>query len=197
MILEAIWRIMESAIKRTSAVARFKASRASDRNAESIYTAALYQSLSYRRTAFDTLMWQQPAIGLAAQAFLFTIALDGGRSDLARLTAASLALVTSLVSLQTMAKHRANELTDTRILAKLEELPGLQGPLQGATAHAKPETRARAVDNPLFSTFEVRSFKSFTVWRVSLSLFAISAIGVILSSVGGAVETVMQFAQQF
>jgi|SRR6266496_1936795 len=63
----------------------------------------VYTALAARRTAFDTLMWQIPTIGLTAQAFLLTIALGAGSSRWARMVAGSLALVTALVAIQTMA----------------------------------------------------------------------------------------------
>ncbi len=86
----------------------------------------VYTALAARRTAFDTLMWQIPTIGLTAQAFLLTIALGAGSSRWARMVAGSLALVTALVAIQTMAKHRVNERTDSLILERVEKTFGIR-----------------------------------------------------------------------
>ena len=65
-----------------------------------------YQVLADRRLAQDTLLWQTPVSALTAQAFLFSSALSPSCSRVARLVAMVLALVTSLLSMQLMAKHR-------------------------------------------------------------------------------------------
>lgn len=67
----------------------------------------LYQVLESRRQSHDSMMWQVPALGLTAQAFLFTVALDAGSSRMARLIASALALSVALMSIQLMDKQRA------------------------------------------------------------------------------------------
>ena len=44
-----------------------------------------YDLLAARRTSYDEMMWQAPALSLTAQAFLFTIALGPGSTTAARL----------------------------------------------------------------------------------------------------------------
>ena len=44
---------------------------------------ATYGALATRRLQWDNLLWQVPILGLTAQAFLFTIALDPGSTRFA------------------------------------------------------------------------------------------------------------------
>jgi hypothetical protein len=66
-------------------------------------------------------MWQVPALGLTAQAFLLNIALAHDSARLARAIAALLGMTTAALSMQLMAKHRANEVQDSRLLENLEQ----------------------------------------------------------------------------
>lgn len=135
----------------------------------------VYVAISARRTAFDTLMWQVPALGLTAQAFLLTIALGAGSSRPARYIAASLALGTAVVAIQTMAKHRQNEKTDALILEQLERLFGVY--VNGVPPHLPPGARGRAVGNDMHGWIKVRSFD---LWVASLVCFALAAAAIIV-----------------
>jgi hypothetical protein len=138
----------------------------------------VYTVLATRRTAFDTLMWQVPALGLTAQAFLLTIALDAGSSQWARYIAAGLALVITLVAMQTMAKHRANERTDSLMLQHLEET--LIGVIMGVPPHERSWKRATNVHNPLFRERYISKVPSFNLWMVGLAFFAAAAVTIII-----------------
>lgn len=135
----------------------------------------IYAAISTRRTAFDTLLWQTPALGLAAQAFLFTIALSPDSSRLARFISAALSLVSSLVAMQTMSKHRYNERTDAMILEKIERVLGVS--IHGRQPHARPKDRGEAVGN--LETGANR-FRTFDLWLISLGAFAVASVGVIV-----------------
>lgn len=99
----------------------------------------IYQVLASRRIGYDTLMWQTPLLGLTAQAFLFSVALSPTSSLAARLISGALALVTSILSMQLMSKHRHHEMIDSRFLQKIEKEFHIQ------TIHAKPAERAAKV----------------------------------------------------
>jgi hypothetical protein len=80
----------------------------------------LYQVLESRRSAYDTLLWHIPILGLTAQAFLFTVALSPDRSASARSITSFLALMTALISLQMLFKLRYFEMKDSKACKKLE-----------------------------------------------------------------------------
>jgi hypothetical protein len=131
---------------------------------------AVYTVVAHRRTAFDTLMWQVPALGLAAQAFLLTIAYGSNSSVVARCIAGGLSVVVALVAIQTMLKHRANEKTDNLILKELESAVGIW---IGSThnPHDSPAVRGRAIQNDLIENPFIQG-RSVTLWVTSLVCFA-------------------------
>jgi len=130
-----------------------------------------YQVMATRRLGYDTLMWQTPMLGLTAQAFLFTSALSPTATRTGRLIAASLALVTSIISMQLMSKHRHHELVDCRLLEDFEKKHGLE-PL-----HVRSVSR----DEPahLNRNWFV-GLSSYKVWMMGLALFAAGAAAIII-----------------
>jgi hypothetical protein len=138
----------------------------------------VYGAVSSRRTAFDTLMWQVPALGLAAQAFLLTIAFGTSSSDTARCVAGGLSVVVALVAIQTMLKHRANEKTDTLILEKIELAMGIRLGTNSSPHHS-PASRGRAVDNDLIDGRLARR-RSVSLWVTSLLCFAGAGVAAIV-----------------
>lgn len=131
----------------------------------------VYQVIAHRRTAFDTLMWQVPALGLAAQAFLLTIAYGSSSSNWARYISGGLAMVVALVAIQTMLKHRANEKTDNLILERIEVIAGIR--IGSQVPHSSPSRRGPAVGNELIDGFWAKR-KSASLWVASLMCFAVA-----------------------
>ncbi len=130
----------------------------------------VYSVVASRRTAFDTMMWQVPALGLAAQAFLLTIAYGGTSSDPARVVAGLLSVIVALVAIQTMLKHRSNEKTDNLILERIEQQVGIR--LDAEThPHDEPFKRGEAIGNDQIHRAWVK-LKSVRLWLASLSGFA-------------------------
>ncbi len=142
------------------------------------YLDTVYQVIATRRTAFDTLMWQVPALGLAAQAFLLTIAFGSDSSDVARIFSGGLSVVVAVVAIQTMLKHRANELTDSLILEEIEEAMAVRVG-DGVCPHDKPENRGRAVGNKQIDGPWARR-KSANLWVTSLTCFALAGLAAII-----------------
>ena len=129
-----------------------------------------YQILASRRLGYDTLMWQAPALGLTAQAFLFTVALSADSSRTARLVASFLALVTSVISIQLVSKHRHHEMIDSLSLQDMEEKHGWD------PIHEHPAKRAKqkGVSRNWFV-----ALSSYRVWILGLASFGLAAILVI------------------
>jgi hypothetical protein len=139
------------------------------------YFGTVYSVIAARRTAFDTLMWQVPTLGLAAQAFLLTIAYGSNSSQLGRCISGSLAAVVALVAIQTMLKHRANEKTDNLILKAMEVAAEISvGP--AGNPHDAPAVRARAVGNDLIEN-RLTQGRSARLWVASPLLLRDSRLG--------------------
>jgi hypothetical protein len=142
---------------------------------------ASYQVLANRRLAQDSLMWQTPALGLTAQAFLFNIALNSTSSRTARLISMFLALITSLLSMQLMSKHRNYETNDSKNLENFE------------AEHSFPMLHhSSALKSPsLFNQQRIFfSMSSYRVWMAGLAMFAITAIFIIVITI--AVPEILQ-----
>ena len=142
---------------------------------------SVYSTLAARRTAFDTLMWQVPTLGLAAQAFLLTIAYGPNTSPVARCVSGALAAVVATVAIQTMLKHRANEKTDNLILKQMEVSAGISIG-DDANPHDAPAVRARAIENDLIEN-RLTQGRSARLWVTSLLCFGaagVTALGLAL-----------------
>jgi hypothetical protein len=141
----------------------------------------VYQAVAARRMQWDALLWQVPSLGLAAQAFLLTIALGSDTSRTSRVLASCLAVVAALLSLHLLIRHRQTEVTDAHWLAAYEQQHF------GITAHG-PEWRNRrnATVIPDYLGALAR-IPAFPVWQAALSLFGVVgliAFGLAIFDVG-------------
>jgi hypothetical protein len=105
------------------------------------------------------MLWQTPVLSLVAQAFLFTIILSGSTKPGSRIIAALLALITSVSSLQLLAKHRYGEKS---LAVELDHIEKTTGRFR--------MNRYRRSNN----WFINRS--SYRIWLVVLSLFGVAAL---------------------
>jgi hypothetical protein len=128
----------------------------------------LHGVLSDRRQNYDGLMWQVPALGLSAQAFLLTIALGSGSGTLARAGSSALAAMVALMSMQLMAKHRLHELADSMTLEKIERELSIF--FLNAPPHAAVGTRLEQL--PAAGTPWWLKWSSYRVWMAGLGAFA-------------------------
>ncbi len=71
--------------------------------------------------SYTTLLWQVPALGLTAQAFLLTIALDYASSRWARCTASVLSIIIALASAVLMHNQRGREINHGELLRRISE----------------------------------------------------------------------------
>jgi len=148
---------------------------------------AIWQSLAERRSAYDSLLWQTPALSMTAQAFLFTLTLAPDVSRLGRTVAAALSIAIAVVSTQLMSKHRRHEISDCLILERLEESLSMKE-ITGVNPHAAGVHR-RPTDTPypdswtysfLFHRFSPTQLSSFGLWIIGQALFAVADIVIIV-----------------
>ncbi len=143
-------------------------------------TLAMYQVITARRTAYDSMMWQSPGLGLTAQAFLMTIALAPDTRIVARLLASVLGCVVALLSIQLMSKHRFLESIDSRLAEELETKLLVETRLS-----MKPHASATKRNAGRVVPGRLARLGSFDVWRLGMGLFALSDVLVILWAVAG------------
>jgi hypothetical protein len=127
----------------------------------------MYQIVAARRMQWDALPWQVPSLGLAAQAFLLSIALGSSVSRTSRLLAAGLAVVTAFLSLHLFIRQRQAEITDAEWLEKYETKHF------GTSAHGlqwRDSRQAVRIPGPL--GFLAR-LTGFPIWQCALALFGL------------------------
>ena len=129
-------------------------------------TAEIYRVVAARRNSRDTLVWQTASIALAAQSFLYTIAIGAQSRPASRLIALGLSLVASLATMRLMAKHRTLEVADSKFLEDFEtEKPSRYSKEEKNAPHAKPTT--------IIGCFP---FEAYCVWQYFQGLFAATSL---------------------
>ncbi len=145
---------------------------------------AAYGVIAQRRSTYDVMAWQTPALSFAAQAFLFSIALGPDTSRFARVIASCLALIIAGVSIQLMKKHLHLELIDSIILRRLEgrlatyKVIDLENP-----PHTPADLRRAGLRNEageIVAPDRLERVHSPAVWLIALALFGATAAGVAL-----------------
>jgi hypothetical protein len=127
------------------------------------YILTQYQIISDRRINQNEMLWQTPTLCFTAQAFLFTIALGNGIPIEARLISAFLIVVTSILCLQLMSKHRYFEVENSKLLEKIEKENGF------LVIHAKSNTTTEKLN---FFT----KLTSYKIWMIGMVIFLFIAI---------------------
>jgi hypothetical protein len=116
------------------------------------------------------------ALSLTAQAFLLTIALDPEMTALGRGLSSLLACLAALMSMQLLARHRANEVTDAMWLRKHE----LDDPAAGVpTVHGRRELAT--LDDPVMNWFS--RCPSVRLWFYALDVFAVAGGAIVITNV--------------
>lgn len=126
------------------------------------------ETVSARHSAHITIMWQAPSLGLAAEAFLLTIALAPGTSTLSRIAVSVLGITVAALASQFMAKHRHASQRDGQMLADLVEDLGMVDAF-------------RRADRVKATWLSRRS--SYLSWRIGLGIFIIVNITVLILAI--------------
>lgn len=139
----------------------------------------IYAAVAARRNQFDSLLWQVPALSLAGQAFLFSVALAPDARILARVVACLLSLTITGLTLHLFARHRQGEITDAHWLEAYELERYGRGLAHGRTWQShRNATNADA--GWLTSWTRIRSFN---LWSIGLTLFGFLSLVVLIISI--------------
>jgi len=128
---------------------------------------------------WDNLVWQVPLLSLTAQAFLFTIALAGDTSRIARVIAAGLSLIVTFLSITLMARHRQAEIADAHWLEAYEKenFQALGDAVHGV-AFQRNRNTADIKAGPIGRMIPMRP--GFTTWVLGLAGFGLAALVVLV-----------------
>jgi hypothetical protein len=132
-----------------------------------------------RREYDDTSMWQAPALGLTAQAFLLTIALDSTVTNVGRIIASILALITAVASLYLIYRKRFQARVSEQ---EFDELAKLLHP--GRNFGASFEERAKAIDRPI--PLLLRR-PATDMWILALYVFVVADLYIIVLTATGSI----------
>lgn len=158
----------------------------------------MLQSAEDRRQSIDQMMWQVPALSLAAQSFLLTISL-GHSSTPARMASGLLAFIASLATVQLLLRHRFHELEWSHWLQGLSQQtdwslmhdPQKRRRFAWGGEHAWLDRDARqrsALPWLLWSARrQLAKSSSVPVWVAALLIFATADFGAALYGFMGAV----------
>jgi hypothetical protein len=130
--------------------------------------------------SFTTMLWQVPALGLTAQAFLMTIALGSPISDDARIAAAALSVIIAWASQSLMHSQRGRAVNQAELAKRVSSKLAVDQFLGGdfALDDAVPKrTNARDI-------WDV-DHQIYAIWRFCMIVFVVVDAVVILSVVTG------------
>jgi hypothetical protein len=145
----------------------------------------LYEALTARVGDRDALLWQSPALGMTAQAFLLVIALGHDSSPAARCLAALLGIVVTFMSVQLMLKHRMYMTSDQLMMISLERRMGMPSSaidFQHQIAYLKRDvTLPRLIKRARPKKYLTR-LRSVDVWMWGLGLFGVINLALLIFS---------------
>ncbi len=151
------------------------------------FDEVLYQTVAARQAQHDSMTWQVPVLSLTAQAFLFTIALGADSTPTSRYFACALSLISSVLSITLMARHRQMDIADADWLEAFERTkagyqPGDPVPATESKIVSGDHFRGRLrevtgqkVSKGLIGHL-VPQLPGYKTWVVGLALFAVTAI---------------------
>jgi hypothetical protein len=171
---------VQSSLDRLKALAEAPSQAAMKANGKGFETADLLTLLNVYTTQFGsytTLLWQVPALGLTAQAFLLMIALTTDSSRGAKYVSAVISIIIALASAALMHDQRGRAINQAELAKRLSYRLSLREFLGGSfrVDDAVPKTvNARAV--------WAVNHTMYVVWRSCMLLFAVADLAIILST---------------
>ncbi|MGB3414142.1 MAG: hypothetical protein WBA28_05440 [Microbacteriaceae bacterium] len=148
----------------------------------------VWTTVSARRAGYDTLMWQAPVIGMTAQAFLMTSALDRAHPDFVRVFFCVLSLLVAVIVIQFFVKNRRNEMLDSFLLESIERKLKFDT-LIDVIPNGKPSERYTPEQYALVEAqlkrmlplhHRMGRMNTFRIWAYLQWLFALAALGVMI-----------------
>ena len=131
--------------------------------------------------SFTTLLWQVPALGLTAQAFLMTIVLGAASPSItngARYAAAGLSIIIAVAAMYLMHDQRARAINHAELVKRISFRLSLTSKVLGGSFGLDDAVPARGTDaQNVWTTNRV----IYAGWQICMALFALTDLAVILS----------------
>lgn len=155
------------------------------------FDEVLYQTVAARQAQQNSMAWEVPALSMTAQAFLFTIALAADSTATSRYVACGLSILTSVLTITLMARHRQMDIADAEWLEAFERRQAQLPPtgalpitehrvISGNQARARRDQIVRQrVAKGLVGRL-VPLLPGYSTWVIGLALFALTAAAIIV-----------------
>ena len=131
--------------------------------------------------SFTTLLWQVPALGLTAQAFLMTIVLGAASSSIsngARYASAGLSIIVALAAIYLMHDQRARAINHAELAKRISYRLSLTNKVLGGSFGLDDAVPKQGTDaQNVWTTNHV----IYAGWQICMALFAIVDVLVIIS----------------
>lgn len=128
--------------------------------------------------SFTTLLWQVPALGLTAQAFLMTIVLSSSFSNGARYASAGLSIILALAATRLMHDQRARAINHAELAKRISYRLSLTDKVLGGSFGLDDAVPKQGTDTQnVWTTNHV----IYLGWQICMLLFAVTGFVVILS----------------
>lgn len=128
-----------------------------------------YAAVSQRRSGFDTMLWQVPALAFAAMAVMLSVVVGQASTLLARLVAAGFAVGVALLAVSLMERHRQADNTDASWLAAFEVTHGIS---PGEEVHGESWRTQRNVTGLASESSRTPQTNQLKLWILALRLAA-------------------------
>jgi AcrR family transcriptional regulator len=142
---------------------------------EALSKDALLAALLQRHQEDETILWQGPALALAAQAFLLTTALASDTSSAGRVISTLLAIVTALMSMYLVLRKR-QELDS--VVQRIERVDRDVAQLFGELFEAHRMVRSPYVRKGKRNNFGALGWRSSELWLFALFCFLLGDLSV-------------------
>jgi hypothetical protein len=150
-----------------------------DRARELSQDLAVYQGLSDQYLSVMTMMWQAPALGLTAEAFLMTITLNSGLSRDVRIISSLLGALVALMSMHLMEEKNSMSQRDKCALMRLEKRLGISSRFEEVPSPG----RGWAANITSYKA----NITSYKVWQAGLLLFVLANLSLALLAISAEV----------
>ncbi len=130
-------------------------------------TTLAYKALRDKQLTHNSLLWQTPALGIAAQSFLLAIGFNSSLGFIERIISSLLAIVIGFAAFQLLVKHRYVEYESTRKLNEIENKYGL------INVHGRLREATYKRDG---FWFFIINRSSYHIWKIVLLLTTLGAI---------------------
>jgi hypothetical protein len=142
--------------------------------------ASLLAAYASQFGSYTTMLWQVPALGLTAQAFLMTIALGSDSSNVARVIAALLSVIISVASTQLMHDQRGHAMNHGEVALRISRKLQLAKDIGGVQIEdAKPK---RADAETVWAAVDHRIYHIWTQFLILFIMADAVIIGLVIAS---------------